>query len=522
MDREQFVNAALWPADWVLQKGVDTLEALGLIAPASSLVSQALKTALRFNFELANELEISGAENVPAEGGVILAANHQSWLDAQVLGAAAPRRPHFIAKEELARWPIVRHAIKLTESVYVRRGGDNNALESIAEALRGGWAVAIFPEGTIPGEEEIPRRAVDPRTGLLPGRTGVARLALAAGVPIVPVGLSGTGRAFPPESYPRLELLRLPRNTPIRIAFGEPIDTREYQQRKDDRDVYRELTDRVMQSISDLVDHRCNYAPIEVPIPECPRFDKIGVLLLHGFTSSLRTVDGLLPYLEKAGIDYEMPVLRGHGTRYQDLSVVTARDWYVDAQRALIKLKNRVDRVVVVGLSMGGLVALELGMKHADKIAGLVTVAPALIFADPLVKLTPLLARIFKYWPSPPGFNDQSLANKNENYAKFATSAFLSLYRYGSWIAENLRDVVTPIRIIMSKKDQVVAPRSANIIYEKVSSPRRELLWYEESGHEMMQDLEAEKVFADIMEFVRRFQSTETARESHGGNLERV
>ena len=63
-----------------------------------------------------------------------------------------------------------------------------------------------------------------------------------------------------------------------------------------------------------------------------------------------------------------------------------------------------------------------------------------------------------------------------------------------------------PIRILQSKKDQIVAPESANIIYEKVSSPIREIVWYEKSGHEMMQDMEADEVFADIMEFVRQFK----------------
>ena len=64
-----------------------------------------------------------------------------------------------------------------------------------------------------------------------------------------------------------------------------------------------------------------------------------------------------------------------------------------------------------------------------------------------------------------------------------------------------------PIRILQSKKDQIVAPEAANIIYEKVSSPHREIIWYHKSGHEMMQDLEAEPVFHDIMEFVHQVRA---------------
>ncbi|MCA9672698.1 MAG: alpha/beta fold hydrolase [Myxococcales bacterium] len=515
MQREQVVNSALMPIDWALGKSIEGLERAGVLERASDLVYNGLAAAMRTQFKLANELTVCGAENVPTQGGVLLAPNHQSWLDVQVIGAASPRRLHFIAKSELGQWPVLRHLIKLSESVFVKRGGDNDALAQIADALRNGWALVIFPEGTIPGEENVPRRAVDPRTGLLPGHTGVVRLAIEAGVPIVPVGLSGTGRAFPPEAYPRLEMLRMPASTPIRIRFGEPIYLDEYRGRDLSRGDYRALTDDVMHKISALVDHRANYAPIEVPIPEPPKHERLGVLVLHGFTSDVATVDGLLPHLEAAGIPYARPVLRGHGTHYQDLCGVTAADWYIDAEYALIDLLNRCDRVVVVGLSMGGLVALELAMRHPEWISGVVTVAAALKFADPLARLTGLISPLVKYWPSPESFNDKSLATACKNYSKFPTKTFASLYGYAQHIAARLREVHVPIRVLQSKKDQIVAPEAANIIYQHVSSPLREIYWYEQSGHEMMQDLEADKVFADIMDFVERFHARPAADEAN-------
>jgi carboxylesterase len=507
MEREDIANAVLWPIDSAAGAGMWLLEEAGILKPASDIAYEQLRRTMEAKFRRANELAVEGLEHVPREGGVLLACNHQSWLDVQVVVAATPRRLHFIAKSEFEKWPVLRHVIRLSESVFVRRGGDDAALESVVEALRKGWVVAIFPEGTIPGEEDIPRVAVDPETGLLPGHTGVVRLALRANVPIIPVGLSGTGRAFPPEVYPRLEILRMPRSTPIRLRFGAPITMDEYKGRPQDRQLFREVTNRVMRAISGLVDHRCNYVPIEVPLPKPPTSENLGVLLLHGFTSHLNTVNGLVPYLERAGVPYEMPVLRGHGTQYQDLRGVTARDWYVDAERALISLWNRhVDRIVVVGLSMGGLVALELGMRHPDKIAGVVGVAPALKMKDPLAALTPLLSKVVRYWPSPESFNDLSLKVNCKNYPEFATDAFASLYDYAQEIARRLPELHVPIRILQSKKDQIVAPEAANIIYEKVSSIHREIVWYHKSGHEMMQDCEAPQVMRDIMEFVHRFE----------------
>ena len=506
MDRENIANTILWPLDMAFGLALQGVEKAGLLDKACDLAYAGLSAALRKQFETLNDLEVEGAENVPESGGLLFASNHQSWLDVQILGASCPRRVHYVAKSEFKVWPVLRHLIKLSRSVFVDRTGDDEGLESITRSLKEGWAVAIYPEATIPGEEDIPRSAVEPHTGLLRGKTGAARLALAANVPIVPVGVSGTGRALPPEIYPRLELLRAPGNTPIKIRYGKPISMEDYKGREHTRELFREVTDRLMGEISALVDHSANYIPIEVPIPEIPTYEKVGVLLLHGFTSHLNTVNGLVPHLEKAGIDYEMPILRGHGTKYQDLKGVTARDWYEDAEAALLKLSERVDKVVVVGLSMGGLVSIELGIKHADKIAGLVTVAAALEFVDPLSRFSPAMAKVVKYWPSPESFHDKSLKVNCENYPKFATDAFVSLYDYSREMGDKLADLEVPISILQSKRDQIVKPESANLIYEGISSTHREILWYQESGHEMMQDMEADKVLADIMEKVQRYQ----------------
>jgi len=155
---------------------------------------------------------------------------------------------------------------------------------------------------------------------------------------------------------------------------------------------------------------------------------------------------------------------------------------------------------------MGGLVALDLAMHHPDVVAGVVTVAAALKFRDRLSSLSPLMAKLVRYWPSPDSFNDPERRKRCTNYPKFATDAFAQLYHYSRQIAARLPEMHVPIRILQSKADQIVTPESANIIYEKVSSPTREIVWFEKSGHEMMQDLEDEAVFAEIMSFVLKLR----------------
>jgi alpha-beta hydrolase superfamily lysophospholipase len=76
---------------------------------------------------------------------------------------------------------------------------------------------------------------------------------------------------------------------------------------------------------------------------------RLGVLLLHGYTSSLDTVNGMVPTLTRLGLPYRMPVLRGHGTHERDLRGVTAADWYADASAALNDLLREVPRAAVVG-----------------------------------------------------------------------------------------------------------------------------------------------------------------------------
>ncbi len=229
--------------------------------------------------------------------------------------------------------------------------------------------------------------------------------------------------------------------------------------------------------------------------------NSLGILLLHGFTSSLDTINGLIPYLEENNIPYAMPILRGHGSKYQDLIGVTWRDWYADAEEALLKLAKETNNIIIMGLSMGGLIAIDLAIAHKDKINALALVAPALKFKDPLTKLVGLLKIIFKFWKSPNMFNDKECAKNNTGYEKFATDSFASLCEYGNIIQNKLSQLTTPTLILHSHKDNVISPKSAKIIHNNISSEDKKIVWFEHSGHEMLQDLEKELVFKTLIDY---------------------
>jgi carboxylesterase len=136
-----------------------------------------------------------------------------------------------------------------------------------------------------------------------------------------------------------------------------------------------------------------------------------------------------------------------------------------------------------------------------------VTWAAALRFADPMAPMAPMLSRWIKSWPSPEAFNDRSLKVNSDNYPRFMTEAFGELLAYARATESRLGELTVPICVLQSKKDQVVAPVAANLIYRGVSSSHREIHWFQRSGHEMGQDLEREQVFAHTMDYIRKHKA---------------
>lgn len=232
----------------------------------------------------------------------------------------------------------------------------------------------------------------------------------------------------------------------------------------------------------------------------------LGVLLLHGLTSSLATVAALVPPLEARGLPYAMPTLRGHGTRSEDLRGVSWHHWYEDGERALDTLLDRCERLVVMGLSMGGLVALHLAAHRPERLAGVVLVAPALRLNITGIWLLPLLARSGRHARVDPrrAFEELSLAADSTNYLDIPLTAVHSLTQFGKLVERELPRVQVPLQILYPPRDRVVRPASARIIYERTGTPlaQKTLLAFERSGHEMLQDQQRDEVVAAIMAFI--------------------
>lgn len=177
-------------------------------------------------------LHAEGVENVPKDGGFVLAANHTSNFDPWPLGIPLwPRRYlRFMAKSELFRGPVGA-LVKAGGGFPVRRGeGDREAMETAIGLAREGQVVVMFPEGT--RRQKGLRKKHEARP-----HTGAARIALEAGVPLVPAAIAGTGR-----------LSRLER---LRVRYGKPIPLDDLRG-KEIAVAAKEATDRLMEKLERL------------------------------------------------------------------------------------------------------------------------------------------------------------------------------------------------------------------------------------------------------------------------------
>lgn len=179
------------------------------------------------------KLDVRGLEHIPAAGGVVVASNHTSAMDIILNGYCSPRQLHFIAKAELfAVNPLVSRLLHVYGVIPLTRGGrDMDALSQAVEMVTAGRVICIFPEGT---------RSDD--GCLQAGKSGVARIALSAGAPVVPMVCLNSRRLF-------RDILRWGRPT-IAVRFGPPLMLAGDPAKSADA---RRETKRIMQAIADLL-----------------------------------------------------------------------------------------------------------------------------------------------------------------------------------------------------------------------------------------------------------------------------
>jgi 1-acyl-sn-glycerol-3-phosphate acyltransferase len=172
-----------------------------------------------------------GAERVPADGPILIAGNHQSYLDPPLIGSGVRRSCHFFAKRELFDVPILGPLIRRVHAIPVRRGVyDPASLSRVSEILAEGGALVLFPEGTRGNGVEF-----------LPAKPGVGMIARQNRALIVPAYINDSEN-----------LWRALRRRSMRVYYGDPIPIEEIDRFPDTKDGYRSLATYVMEHIGQL------------------------------------------------------------------------------------------------------------------------------------------------------------------------------------------------------------------------------------------------------------------------------
>ncbi|RKT18368.1 esterase/lipase [Streptomyces sp. 1114.5] len=229
----------------------------------------------------------------------------------------------------------------------------------------------------------------------------------------------------------------------------------------------------------------------------------VGVLLCHGFTGSPQSLRPWAEDLAAAGYTVSLPLLPGHGTRWQDMQLTRWEDWYAEVERELLTLADECEQVFVFALSMGGALALRLAALHGPTVSGLVLVNPSVRADTPASVLLPVLRHLV---PSVPGIvNDIAKAGSTEvGYHRTPLHAAWSLSRLWREVQRRLPEVTQPVLLFHSPQDHVVSPANSELVLARISSTDVTERLCGRSFHVATLDHDAAEIFAAGRDFIRR------------------
>ena len=229
-------------------------------------------------------------------------------------------------------------------------------------------------------------------------------------------------------------------------------------------------------------------------------FDKqIGVILIHGFTA---TTDSMLYVAEKLsenGFHVELPTLSGHASEPDDLINTKWEYWIEDIHKAWLKMRKRVDKIFLVGLSMGGTIALNISVK-LPFVSGIVLINHTLYMKDLKYKFAPFLKNILGYAK---GLSSDIL-DKNVNviaYDKVPIVAIEQLLDLCRDTEEKMFLVKTPVLIFKSMKDNVIPIHVAETTFRKLRVNKKKMKSLHNSCHVATQDFDKDLIIEEMIKF---------------------
>ncbi|MFD1206791.1 alpha/beta hydrolase [Sporosarcina contaminans] len=227
---------------------------------------------------------------------------------------------------------------------------------------------------------------------------------------------------------------------------------------------------------------------------------KRAVLLLHGFTGNSADVRMLGRFLEKKGYTSLAPHYKGHGVPPEELVRSKPDEWWEDVVSGYNQLKEAgYEEIAVAGLSLGGVFSLNVGVKMPVK--GIVTMCAPMSMktTDSMYEGVLKYAREYKRYE---GKSKEEIEKEMVPLNEGTMPSLSELRDLVYDVRDQLDEVYAPIMVIQSRNDEVIDPDSANVIYEEVSSYKKELKWFEQSGHVITLGPEKEQLHEDIYQFL--------------------
>lgn len=244
--------------------------------------------------------------------------------------------------------------------------------------------------------------------------------------------------------------------------------------------------------------------PVDSAPFDLPGEGPVAALCLHGLTGTPYEIRPVAEALARRGVRARGPVLPGHNETPRELARVAHTEWLAVAQAELDELRAQHQRVFVVGLSMGGLVSLDLASRNP--VDAVVSIGAPLRLKNPATRLIPLLKYLFPMMRKRGGsdIRDDAARARHPGYDVMPLSAVHELLRLQARVRTRLADITAPILVAHGALDRTANPEDAREIHATVGSEERALRFFESSGHVVPVDVDGLRLSEAVADFLGR------------------